>query len=140
MRSWSEHAVDAWRTTDMSRDEVKLSFLIVWLILSIGMLFVLVAPFALSADTIAALVPTCEWKVKYGRECSLCGMTTSFIQISHGNFKQSLLSNRASIPLYVVFVINELFGLPFLFNRLRRIGDAASRIKIPLFKQRSTHS
>jgi len=126
MHSWGEHDVDAWGATDMNRDEVKLSFLIVWLILSVGILLVLVAPFVVSADTIAALVPTCVWKAKYGRECPLWGMTTSFIQISHGNFKQAptLLSGWARVRA------NGRIGVAAVISRFDSTGSLLGQMVI----------
>ena len=96
---------------------------IVWLVVSLIIVFTLAAPFALSRDRFAHLLPPCEWKVKYHRECPFCGMTTSFIDISEGQLGSAHRANRAGIPLYFAFVSNELGLLAFI----RRKGIAACK-------------
>lgn len=89
-------------------EEVQSSFRIVWITLSLMVLAILAAPFTLGRDRIARIVPVCEWKAKYGRECAFCGMTTSFLAISEGRVREASRANRAGIPLYLLFVTNEL--------------------------------
>ena len=88
--------------------EARQSLRIVWFVVSLVILAALTAPFALGSDRIARLLPPCEWKVKYQRECAFCGMTTAFINISHGQFNDAQRANHAGIPLYLLFVSNEL--------------------------------
>ena len=88
--------------------EVRQSLRIVWFVVSFIFLVALAAPFALGRDRIAQLLPPCEWKVKYHRECAFCGMTTAFLDISHGQFNDAERANHAGIPLYLLFVSNEL--------------------------------
>ena len=96
---------------------------IVWLVVSLLILAALTAPFALGQERLAHLLPPCEWKVKYHRECPFCGMTTSFIDISEGQFGNAHRANRAGIPLYCAFASNELGLLAFI----RRKGAACKR-------------
>ena len=96
--------------------ECKQAVRIVWLVISLLILGALAAPFALGRDRVARLVPVCEWKSKYGRECAFCGMTTSFLDISEGHFGDATHANRASIPLYFLFVLNEI-GLAAVARR-----------------------
>lgn len=91
----------------MTRD-FKHSLRIVWLVVSLGILAMLAAPFALGSERLAHLFPVCEWKAKYGRECAFCGMTTSFIDISEGRLGDARRANHGGIPLYLAFVSNEL--------------------------------
>jgi hypothetical protein len=95
-------------------EDVRRSFRIVWVTLSLVILAVLVSPFALGRERLARIVPACEWKTKYGRECAFCGMTTSFLDISEGRLGEASHSNRAGIPLYLLFVANEIWALAFL--------------------------
>jgi len=104
-------------------DDVRRSFRIVWITLSLAIMAVLVSPFALGRDQMARLVPACERKAKYRRECAFCGMTTSFLDISEGRLVEASHANRGGIPLYVLFVANQICALVFL----RRKG--ASRCK-----------
>lgn len=102
----------------MAGSDVKVSFLIVWVIISIIILVILVTPFVLPADTISVLVPDCEWKAKYNKECILCGMTTSFILISQGKFTQAIQSNGLSVWLYSILLLNEIFAGFFILTKL----------------------
>ncbi|HOV31997.1 MAG TPA: DUF2752 domain-containing protein [Candidatus Hydrogenedens sp.] len=98
-------------------EQLKLSMLVVWLIVSVVTLFAIVAPIFFSADLIKTFVPKCEWKAKYNKECPLCGMTSSFIYISHGEFTRAYLNNRYSIYTYTIFMINEIVvGLMIVRN------------------------
>lgn len=108
------------RALAISWDELRRSFSIAWLVVSLGILLVLTAPFVLSADAIANLIPVCEWKARYNQECPLCGMTTSFILISQGSFKAALGANKAGLLVYGGFVVNELFALLFFISRRLR--------------------
>jgi hypothetical protein len=89
-------------------EDVRRSFRIVWVTVSLVVLGVLAAPFALGRDRLTRMVPVCEWKAKYGRECAFCGMTTSFLDISEGRLREAGHANRAGIPLYLLFVTNEI--------------------------------
>jgi hypothetical protein len=92
----------------MEHGQIKLAIFVVWIILSMGILFMLVVPFIFSEDFVGGFIPKCEWEVKYDKKCSLCGMTTSFFYISQGKFIQSAMANKFSLPLYFFFVINEM--------------------------------
>jgi hypothetical protein len=96
----------------MAAGEFKAALRIVWIAISTIVLGTLLAPWILTPEQIATATPKCEWKVRYGRECFLCGMTTAFIDIAHGRLREAERSNRGSIPLYSGFLINEaLLGL-----------------------------
>ena len=101
------------------KEKLPFSLFVVWIIISAVVLVILVIPFALSADSVHAIAPECEWKQKYGKECPLCGMTTSFIYISKGNFQQAHLSNSFSGYLYLLFVINEFVMVCVLSSKTR---------------------
>jgi len=94
--------------------DVKQALRIVWLVVSLIVLATLAAPFALGRERLAHLVPVCEWQAKYGRPCPFCGMTTSFLAISEGRLGEAGRTNRAGIPLYLLFVSNEVGALLFL--------------------------
>jgi hypothetical protein len=95
-------------------EDARRSLRIVWVTLSFVILTVLVSPFALGRERIARIVPACEWKAKYGRECAFCGMTTSFLDISEGRLGEASRANRAGVPLYLLFVVNEICALAFV--------------------------
>jgi len=62
-------------------------------------------------DLLLQAAPVCEWKIKYGAECFFCGMTRAFLFISGFNFSDAMRSNALSVPLFSVFVINEMLFL-----------------------------
>jgi hypothetical protein len=99
------------------RSEVRLAFLIVWLVLSAVILGILAAPFVLSGDAIARASPVCVWKAKFNRECPGCGLTRSFLHLSARRARDAFSANRAGPALYAAFVANELFLAAWLFRR-----------------------
>ena len=99
------------------------SLRIVWLVLSLIVLAALAAPFALGERRLVQVVPVCEWKARYNRECPFCGMTTSFLAISSGRLGDARRANRAGVPLYLLLISNEVCALLFL----RRKGAIACK-------------
>jgi hypothetical protein len=97
----------------MSRD-LGPSLRIVWITLSLVILAILASPFLLGRERLAGLVPVCDRKARYGQECLFCGMTTSFLSISEAHFHDASRANRAGIPLYAIFVSNEICALVFM--------------------------
>jgi len=82
-----------------------------WLLLSLAILAALVSPFVMGRERIARIVPVCDRKARTGLECPFCGMTTSFLDISEGQFPEAHRENHAGIPLYLGFVANEICAL-----------------------------
>lgn len=99
--------------------DFRAAFGIVWVILSGISLGLIAAPWIVTPDQVAAVVPKCEWKVRYGRECFLCGMTTAFFDIAGGRFREAERSNRGSVPLYAGLIGNEFTVIWFLRKRAR---------------------
>jgi hypothetical protein len=104
----------------MFAEQARTAFLIAWMIVSAVIVPVLAAPFVLPPKTVLLLAPRCQRKARTGRECVLCGMTTSFILISQGRLKDAVGRNRASIPLYAALVGNEGLAVWVALGRLRR--------------------
>ena len=98
----------------MRGSEVKLSFFIAWMVISVVVFGVLLAPIILPGATIRRLEPRCEWKVRYKKECPMCGMSTSFIFICCGKLKEASAANRASLPLFLILVANEICAILLL--------------------------
>lgn len=100
-------------------NEFSQGFFLVWAVLSIAVLFILTAPFVLPENTIFRLAPVCESKRLGLGQCPLCGMTTAFIEISKGDFTNAFNSNRASLALYSLLVLNQIIFLGrFAFKKL----------------------
>jgi hypothetical protein len=102
--------------------EVKAGLRISWYVMGALILAILIVPAVVSAERIYAAAPRCEWKTKYGRECFMCGMTTAFVEISRGRPGDAQRSNRGSVPLYSVLVMNEAALALRLGRRLRTGG------------------
>lgn len=90
----------------MISKEFRQGYFAVWVILSLAAFFILLVPFIFPESTIYSLTPLCESKRLGKGECPLCGMTRAFIEISKGDFSGALISNRFSLALYGIFVIN----------------------------------
>ena len=101
----------------MNRDAVR-SLHLAWMIFSAVILAILLSPFLLGRERLATLAPVCERKARYGLECPFCGMTTSFLNISEARFRDASHANRAGIPLYGIFISNEVGAL--LWMRRKR--------------------
>lgn len=99
--------------------KIKFAFFVVWIIMSGAILCVLTAPYILSNDAINKIVPQCEWKAKYNKECFMCGMTRAFVYISHGDFIRAREMNKLSLFLFSGFVLNEIFLMFFLLIFIR---------------------
>lgn len=95
----------------MISKEFRQGFFIVWTVLSLAALFILIAPFVLPESTIYKIVPLCESKRLGLGQCPLCGMTRAFVEISKGDFTGAFCTNRASVALYSILVLNQLFFL-----------------------------
>jgi hypothetical protein len=98
----------------MGEREVRLSFFIAWMVISALVFGVLLASLILPSATIRRVEPQCEWKARYAKECPMCGMTTSFILICRGKFKEACAANRAGIPLFSILVANEVCAILLL--------------------------
>lgn len=102
---------------ELTRPEVRLAFVIVWLVLSAMILGVLASPFLFSQETIESVSPVCVWKAKFNRECPGCGLTRSFLHLSAGRVGDAFEANRAGPFLYFVFVLNLVFVAGWLLQR-----------------------
>ena len=98
----------------MPRADVKRAFLAVWIILTVVAVSAVAAPLLLAPDTVHALAPQCERQVRFRQPCSLCGMTTAFVHISHGRVEQAQAANTFSLALYALFCGNALAMVGFL--------------------------
>lgn len=92
----------------MEYQQLKSAIFVVWIILSGIALFALSTPFIFSENSIDSIVPQCEWRMKYNKECPLCGMTRGFYYVSQGNFTRAGEVNKLSPFLYFVFTVNEM--------------------------------
>jgi hypothetical protein len=109
--------------------QLRLSLYCSWLIVSIPLLLAVILPLVAPESLIHAITPRCVWKVRFGRECPSCGLTTAFIDIGRGAWRQARTSNAGGIPLYAAFVLNSLFwfrSLIFLVLRKSRKTERAT--------------
>ena len=97
------------------RKERKMAILIVWVIISLTTIMILLFPFIASKQTILENTPTCISKSQFNIECSLCGMTRAFIEISSGNYKNAYYLNKGSLYIYSSFILNSIIFLIYSF-------------------------
>lgn len=96
------------------RRDLDFSLRLVWLISSFVILLILASPLVLGSDRVARLAPVCQSRSRDGKPCFFCGMTTSFLAISEGRFHDAGRANRGGIPLYALFVVNEICVVMFV--------------------------
>ena len=110
----------------MAVTELRQALAWVWRIAGVVVLCVLLTPFVLGEDPIARWTPVCQAKAQ-GRTCSLCGMTTAFLAVSRGGFRQAEAANAGAIPLYCAFLFNELWLAASVGRRFRQGGRPCPR-------------
>ncbi len=86
-----------------------------WIIISVVVLCIIIAPFILEDKTIYSVTPECASVKSMGVRCILCGMTHSFVAISRGNLSVAFMHNQYSVILYSAFVMNSFFFLTIVF-------------------------
>ena len=67
----------------------------------------------------------CTFRRMFGIDCAGCGLTRSFISISHGDLIQSLRYNPAGLLLYAMAV----FQLPWQSLQLWRLSQGQSELR-----------
>lgn len=102
----------------------KLPILIVWIIVSLIILIVILISFFIDRQIILKIIPTCISKRQFNTECSFCGMSRAFIEISNGKLKNAYNLNKGSIYLYSVLLLNSIifimFSLYFINSKLNK--------------------
>jgi hypothetical protein len=107
--------------------QLRLALHCSWLIVSIPLLVAVILPLVAPASLIQAITPRCVWKVRFGRECPICGMTTAFVDIGRGAWRQAQVSNAGGIPVYAAFLLNSLLALRSLIFLLVRSNYVDSK-------------
>lgn len=102
--------------TKHTNDSLKFVLFIIWTVLSAIFLLLLIFPFLFEEFFILDIVPLCQ-SVEYGIECSLCGMTRAFIQITKGNISEAISLNKGSIHLFIAMLINTFVYTYFYIRR-----------------------
>jgi len=109
--------------------EQKAAMLIVWTVISVTIAIVIIFPFLADSQTVLESAPTCISKSQFNAECSLCGMTRAFIEISNGNIGNAYNLNRGSLFVYSYFLLNSIVFIAYAFyymivmKRTAYIGD-----------------
>lgn len=105
------------------RSDLKLVGLLVWCILSVGVLITLVLPFIVPQEQLAGFMSTWEWQTEYQRPCAFCGMTTAFYAISRGDFVEAHGLNPLSLYVYAAFLLNTFLVVFALKPIIIKFGD-----------------
>jgi hypothetical protein len=96
----------------MSSD-LKTAFRYVWLVVSVVTGCAILAPFVCTPATLHSLFPACEARVKYHTGCPLCGMTTAFIDLAGGRWREARAANSGAIPLFLAWLVNLVVALDY---------------------------
>ena len=92
----------------MLADDLRKALANVWIVVSVGALLALAAPFLLPADVILRLAPICLSRAQFGVECPSCGMTRAFLAIAGGDLAEASALNRGAPWLYGACVVNTV--------------------------------
>lgn len=112
-----------------NQKEQKVAILIVWTVVSVTISLVILFPFLADRQTVLENAPTCISKSQFNVECSLCGMTRAFIEISNGNIGNAYDLNRGSLFVYSSFLLNSIIFIAYaiycmiVMKRTRYIND-----------------
>lgn len=96
-----------------NQKEQKVAILIVWTVVSVTISLVIIFPFLADRQTVLENAPTCISKSQFNVECSLCGMTRAFIEISNGNIGNAYDLNRGSLFVYSSFLLNSIIFIAY---------------------------
>ena len=96
----------------MSSD-LKAAFKYVWLVVSVVTGCAILAPFVFAPATLHSLFPAFEARVKYHTPCPLCGMTTAFIYLAGGRWRDAQAANSGAIPLFFAWLVNLVVALDY---------------------------
>jgi len=94
--------------------EQKTAVLIVWSIISIITTSIILFTLFVDEQTVLENSPTCFSMSQFNVECSLCGMTRAFIEISSGNFRDANHLNHGSLIIYMFFLLNSIVFLAYI--------------------------
>lgn len=94
--------------------ELKTAMLIVWAVISIITTSIILFPLFADKQTVLVNAPTCISKSQFNIECSLCGMTRAFIEISTGNLREANRLNHVSLIVYMSFILNSIIFLSYI--------------------------
>ncbi len=111
------------------RNDLLLTVLLVWFIVSAGIFIVLVLPFVVPQHQLAQFIPECTWQVKFQKPCAFCGMTTAFYAISRGDFTEAYRLNPLSLYLYSLFVLNTFSVMITLKHTTRFVKNLGATLR-----------
>ncbi len=94
---------------------------IAWAAISVVTALITISPFFMDRQNILKNSPTCISKKQFNVDCSLCGMTRAFIEISSGNFSNAHDLNKGSLYVYFSFVLNFILFASFNIYNTRKI-------------------
>ena len=94
------------KTVIKALEFAKSELIIIWGIISIITITTVIVPFFLNKKTILEATPVCISKSQLNIDCSFCGMSRAFIEISNGNYKNAYKLNKGSLYLYITFSLN----------------------------------
>jgi hypothetical protein len=104
--------------------QARAALLWVWAVVSVTMALILVSSAAVPEQTLYRVAPACQYRLRYGRPCVLCGMTHAFVSISRFRISQARRENPLGPLLYGAMAANALF---FGITAARRLTQRRRR-------------
>ncbi len=91
---------------------IKVTASVLFVLITVTMIL----PFMLPHHYILNSVPACKYKTAYNKECTACGLTRSFCDISNGNFNEAIRHNSASLSLFGVFLLYQILFAVYIIK------------------------
>jgi hypothetical protein len=101
------------------REDLPQALRIVWLILGALSGVIVVAPFLFSSEILFHVFPICAAKAA-GSSCVLCGMTTAFVSIGHGDWARAYAENAGAPTLFAALLFNFVGAAMYTMMRVIR--------------------
>jgi hypothetical protein len=102
--------------------DIRRGLLIVWLMVALLCGAIVAAPFIAPPAVLAGITPQCEARAR-NSSCPACGLTTGFIAISAGRWREAQQANAGAVPLFWAFSANFAAALVYCILRLRCGGN-----------------
>lgn len=93
---------------------------ITWYFYSAVILTYIILTITVPDKIILNSTPQCKSFYENGTECSFCGLSRGIISISNGNISEANNYNKASIPIYIFFLLNSIIAAYFTIHFLKK--------------------
>jgi hypothetical protein len=109
----------------MSAGPLKGLMLFAWMVVSLLIFPLLLAPFVLPAHFLLSMLPNCPGEAAGGG--ILCSLGQGLILLSKGKLNQAVRATAAAIPVYAALIWNQCVAFWFVWTELAGIDTQPRR-------------